>query len=90
MALALSKQVRDEVVAFSAAVAEIVAPVVRWRAFAAEKTAAIVAWPKQPDGTLNGYRITVAELVQINALADDLATLGATHAAALATLRRLS
>jgi len=89
MALALSKQVRDEIVAFGIAVADIIGPVQRWRAFRIAATSAILVWPTQPDGTLKGYRITVPELQQINALADDLAALSTEHAAALATLRRL-
>lgn len=40
-------------------------------------------------GYLEGYNITRAELLEINALADALAVLGTEHAAALATLRRL-
>ncbi len=89
MPLAESKLVRNEVVAFGLAVGDFAGDVQQWRTFAEEHAPAIAAWPKQPDGTLKGYRITVPELQEINALADDLAALATEHAAALATLRRL-
>ncbi len=90
MALALSKQVRREVMALGSAVADFASDVSRWRTFAAENTEAIGAWPKEPDGTLQGYGVTVTQLQAINALADDLAALGATHADTLALLKELN
>ena len=85
---ALSKDVRDEVEAFGLAVGDFTNDVVRWREFAAQKGAAIMAWPVV-GGYIEGYNVTRAELLEINALADALAVLGTEHAAALATLRRL-
>ena len=88
MASALSKQVRDRVVAFGEAVGDFAPEVVAFRDFATANAAAVTAWPVA-NGYLVGYHVTKTELGQIKALADALAALGTEHAAALATLRRL-
>ena len=89
MALALSKQVAREELLLAAAIADFAPAVVRWNAFAEANTAAVAAWPKEPDGTLEGYRRTPAQLLQIKALTDDLTALAAEHAAALALLEEV-
>lgn len=90
MALPLSKQTRNEVEALSASVADFADDVGQWRDFAAQNAAAIVAWPRNANGTLFGYAQgpTLAELGKINSLVDALAALGQQHAEALAVLRR--
>ena len=90
MALALSKQVHAQLVLLRDAILTMRATVPGVRAFLADNTAAITAWPNDADGKLTGYGVTKAQLVQVKALLDALVTLHGEHGTALAVIEEVS
>lgn len=71
MPLALSKRVKNALVALAEAEKSAYDAEVAFEQFAEAVTPEIQAWPKNADGTLEGYNVTVAQLLDVLDMARD-------------------
>ena len=76
MALALSKQTLAAALEYAQSQKDAYVEAQRFAAWAIENQAALVAWPKNPDGTLVGFGITLAQLTALKTHAQAVVAAG--------------
>lgn len=90
MPLALSKQTRNALVDYADAQKNAYLAAQQFVAWANAHEAEIVAWPKNPDGTLEGYGVTLAQLVAVRSHAQAVVAAGDENPAAKALLAEVA